>query len=78
MNLGLSQSTIANIFKRNTVPSIATLESICAAFGITIAQFFSEGNMVELSDEQKDFFDRWAALTKEQKSIINDVVRNMK
>ena len=26
---GLSQSTIANIYRRNTVPSIATLEAIC-------------------------------------------------
>ena len=33
---GLSQSTVANIFNRNTTPSIATLESICAGFGITL------------------------------------------
>ena len=26
---GLSESTLANIFKRNTVPSIPTLEAIC-------------------------------------------------
>ena len=49
---GLSQSTVANIFNRNTTPSIATLESICAGFGITLAQFFAEGNMVELTAEQ--------------------------
>lgn len=29
---GLSESTLANIFKRNTVPSIATLEAVCSAF----------------------------------------------
>ena len=33
---GLSQSTIANIFSRNTTPSITTLESICSAFGISL------------------------------------------
>lgn len=38
----LSSSTIANIRRRNTVPSISTLESICSAFGITLAQFFTE------------------------------------
>ena len=74
----LSQSTIANIFKRNTVPSITTLESICSAFGITIAQFFAEGNMVELTDEQKEFFDKWATLTKKQKTAIYDLIQNMK
>ena len=26
---GLSESTLANIFRRNTTPSIATLEAIC-------------------------------------------------
>ena len=46
---GLSQSTVANIFNRNTTPSVATLESICAGFGITLAQFFAEGDMVELT-----------------------------
>ena len=49
---GLSQSTIANLFQRNTIPSISTLESICTGFGITLAQFFSDGNFVELTDEQ--------------------------
>ena len=51
---GLSQSTVANIFNRNTTPSVATLESICAGFGITLAQFFAEGEMVELTEEQAD------------------------
>ena len=50
---GLSQSTVANIFNRNTTPSVATLESICNGFGITLAQFFAEGDMVELTEEQK-------------------------
>jgi DNA-binding XRE family transcriptional regulator len=43
---GLSQSTVANLFNRNTVPSVSTLEAICGGFGITLAQFFSEGNIV--------------------------------
>ena len=46
---GLAQATIGNIFRRNTVPSIATLEAICAGFGITMSQFFAEGEMVELT-----------------------------
>jgi transcriptional regulator with XRE-family HTH domain len=74
----LSQSTIANLFKRNTVPSVATLESICTGFGITLSQFFCEGNMIELSDEQKDLFDRWVTLTKKQKELLFDLIENMK
>jgi transcriptional regulator with XRE-family HTH domain len=75
---GLSQSTIANLFRRNTIPSVVTLEAICSAMGITLAQFFSEGRMVELTGEQKDLFDRWVSLTKEQKGLLYDLMKNMK
>ena len=75
---GLSQSTIANLFQRNTVPSISTLESICGGFGITLAQFFSDGNFVELTDEQVEFFEKWKYLTPEQKELIFKVIDNMK
>ena len=75
---GLSQSTIANLFKRNTVPSVATLESICKGFGMTLAQFFRDGNLIELSAEQKELFDRWVTLTPEQKQILFELIKNMK
>ncbi|MDR0936953.1 MAG: helix-turn-helix transcriptional regulator [Oscillospiraceae bacterium] len=71
---GLSQSTIANIFRRNTVPGVTTLEIICNGFGITLAQFFCEGNMVELSDEQKELFDQWVTLTREQKQLLSELI----
>lgn len=75
---GLSQSTIANIFNRNTTPSISTLESICEGMGITLAQFFAEGNMVELTDEQKQMFDSWCMLSSEQKRVIQELILVMK
>lgn len=64
---GLSVSTISNIFRRNTVPSIATLEAICNGYSITMAQFFAEGDMVELSPQLKELFENWVSLTPEQK-----------
>ena len=74
---GLSESTIANIFKRNTIPSIVTLESICKAFGITLSQFFADGEMVELTPELKELFDGWVNLTVEQKKAVNYVIQAM-
>ena len=74
----LSQSTVANIFNRNTTPSVATLEAICQGFGITLAQFFAEGDMVELTDEQKEMFSAWSTLTKEQKEVLYQLIRVMK
>ncbi|MBE5792919.1 MAG: helix-turn-helix domain-containing protein [Clostridia bacterium] len=75
---GLSQSTVANIFNRNTTPSVATLESICKGFGITLAQFFAEGDMVELTNEQKEMFSAWSALTREQKEVLAQLILVMK
>ncbi len=75
---GLSQSTIANIFSRNTTPSITTLESICSAFGITLAQFFSDGEMVELTPEQREMFSAWSSLSTHQKEALSHLIQVMK
>lgn len=74
---GLSESTLANIFKRNTVPSIATLEAVCSAFGISLAQFFAENEMVELTPELKELFDHWVSLSPEQKQAALQMIRTM-
>ena len=71
---GLSESTLANIFRRNTMPSITTLEAICNGFGITLSQFFAEDEMVELTPELKNLFDKWISLTPEQKKAIYSMV----
>ncbi len=75
LKCGLSQSTISNIFRRNTTPSVATLETICKAFGITMSQFFAEGEMVDLNPELKEVFEHWIALTPEQKELVLQMLR---
>lgn len=76
---GLSASTIANIYRRNTVPSLATLETICNAFGITLSQFFAEDmNAVPLTPEQKELFDMWSNLTPPQKELIEGIIKEFK
>lgn len=74
---GLSQATLANIFRRNTIPSIATLEAICMGFGITLAQFFAEGEMVEMTPDLKELFDCWVCLTVEQKAAALQMLKAM-
>ena len=74
---GLSESTLANIFKRNTVPSIGTLESVCSAFGISLAQFFAESEMVELTPELKELFNNWVSLTPEQKQAALQMILSL-
>ncbi len=74
---GLAQATIGNIFRRNTVPSITTLETICKGFGITLSQFFAENEMAELTPELKNLFDNWVNLTAEQKKAVENLLNVM-
>lgn len=72
---GLSSSTIANMHRRETVPSVATLEMICNGFGLTLSQFFNEDNRsMPVSDEQADVLKKWTRLTDSQKHIVNNIM----
>lgn len=75
---GLSDGTVGNIFRRNTVPSMATLEAICRGLKITLSQFFAEGDMVELTPELKALFDDWVNLTAEQKDAVRHMIKTMR
>ncbi|MBR4723602.1 MAG: helix-turn-helix transcriptional regulator [Clostridia bacterium] len=75
---GLPQSTLANMFARNNLPTLQTLEMICKGFGISLSQFFDyeeDGNTLQ---KQNDFLTKYNRLSDEQKRIVLDVMDNMK
>ena len=74
----LPQSTISTRFSRNNLPSLPTLEAICGGLGITMSQFFAEGELVELTPEQKQFFNDWAVLSPEDKLLVEQLVKKLK
>ena len=61
----------------SNIPSVATLETICSGFGITLSQFFAEGDMVELNPETKKLLDYWLCLTLSQKSAVIQMLKAM-
>lgn len=74
----LSHSTVTNMFNRNNAPTLPTLEAVCKAFGITLAQFFSEGNgPAEMTEEQRALFAKWSTLTEEQKEALLHLMNTM-
>lgn len=75
---GLSDATVGNLFRRNTVSSMPTLETICHGLGITLSQFFAEGEMVELTLELKELFDDWVNLTADQKQAARQMLKSMR
>ncbi|MCR4601771.1 MAG: helix-turn-helix transcriptional regulator [Clostridia bacterium] len=48
---GLSQSTLAHIFRKDSVPTVATLEVICRSFGLSLSQFFAEDGPLRTADK---------------------------
>lgn len=74
----ISHSTVANMFNRNNAPTLPTLEAVCKAFGITLAQFFSEGNGTDtLTEEQRALFAKWSTLSDDQKKVLFDLMNTM-
>lgn len=41
-NAGLTQSTISTWYRKDLQPSVASLEKICTAFGISLSEFFMD------------------------------------
>lgn len=67
---GLPQSTISSWYRKNMLPSIPSLQKICSAFDMSMAQFLSEGNLLEVDSDQKALLEQWNLLTSEQKSAL--------
>ena len=75
---GISPNTVSNIYRRNNVPRIETLELLCNAFGITMSQFFADNDLLEVTPELKDLFEKWSSLSDEQKSALWQIMRTYK
>ena len=72
---GLNQSTLANTFSRGTVPSIANLEAMCNAMGITLAQFFTDDESAQiLTDDERELISNYQKLSPDAKKALRDLV----
>lgn len=77
MESGITQSTIASMIQRNTPPRIETLQLICDAFGITLAQFFLEDEEVEiLSEKEKELLSAYRKLPENKQKALLNLIKN--
>ena len=75
---GLPQSTISSWYRKNMVPTVPSLEKVCAAFGITLSQLFAEdGEPVTLTSSQRELLARWVRLDEEQQAAIFQLIDKM-
>ena len=72
---GINQSTLANTFSRGTVPSLAHLEIICNTLGVTLAQFFTDDEvLMRLTPEEADFFTQYKRLPETVRAAVRRIV----
>lgn len=77
LEAGVTQSTLATMYQRNTPPKIETLQLICEAFGITLAQFFLEDEKVEiLSAKEKEFLMAYRKLPENKQKALLNLIEN--
>ena len=72
MESGLTQSTLNNLYSRNTEPKISTLRAICGAFGISLSDFFKE------AENEDELISRVRLLSQENKQALLQILRNIK
>ncbi|MBR1677075.1 MAG: helix-turn-helix transcriptional regulator [Clostridia bacterium] len=72
MESGLTQSTLNNLYARNTEPKISTLRAICSAFGITLSDFFKE------EDDEDELIRKVKMLSQDNKNALLQLLQNIK
>lgn len=75
----MSQTALANILNKKSVPTVVTLERICDAFGITLAQFFTDNaGRLDLTEDQNEILEIWDGLETKEKEILLSFIRSLK
>lgn len=71
----LPQSTISSWYKKQMLPSLQSLEKICNAFDMTMAQFLAEDDrLAEITPDQKKLLDKWELLSPRQKQAFLELM----
>lgn len=71
---GISWSTINNVFKKGTDPTISTLEIYCNAMGISLSQFFDASGQGGLTEEQRKMLDMWSTLNARERAAVMEMI----
>ena len=75
---GISQSSLGRIMAQENLPSLITLEKICTALGVTLSQFFQEGNSENLTEKQKEVLRIWNNLSTNEQETVMSMLRGLR
>ena len=67
---GLTYSTINTLFNKRSLPSLTTLDKICAGSGISLSEFFDSGkDHSSLTSSQRECLALFSSLSPEDKQL---------
>jgi len=72
---GLGSSTLSNLIKRNNVPTLATLDKICAVLDIQLSDFIYEveKEYPEMSKSTRKGITRFDPLSSKKDRLVEDI-----
>lgn len=74
---GVSHSTFNNWRKRKTLPKLEVLSKISDALNVTLPEILFDSDKIELSAEQTQLLEMFAALNRNQKDLIMLTMQNL-
>ena len=75
---GISQSAFSKMSKHQSSLSLDTIQRICDALGISMAQFFSDSDEYpDLTPQQKHLLHFWALLNEKKRDYIILMIENI-
>ena len=75
---GFYPTTVYDWFnEKHYTPDRKSIESICLAFGISQAEFYSRVDESELNSEQTALLELFAKIPESKKSLIFDILKSM-
>ena len=71
-------TTLSNMIRNNTMPTVPTIERICSGLGITLGQFFASEEIYDsLTDEQREILEIWNSLNNHQKDLVKAYISGL-
>ena len=75
---GIPQSTISTWYRKKMLPTLSSLDKICRAFDMTMAQFLSENDgLTEITPDQRELLNKWELLTPAQKNAFLSLMESI-